>query len=360
MKPDFAPLQFLLLFFSGLVNREQQKVIDYLREENRVLREQLAGRRLLLTDNQRRRLAVKGKALGRKVLSEVAGIFSPDTILGWYRRLVARKYDGSRGRRPGRPRTKAEIAELVVMMAKENVTWGYTRIRGALRSLGHVIGRNTIKRILLSHGLEPAPDRGKRMPWSTFLKTHWEAIAAADFFAVEVMTMFGLVRHWVFFVIKLETRKVEIAGVKADPHGTWMMQVGRNLTDAVDGFLRDTRYLILDRDPLYKAAFRRLLKDADCNIVRLPARSPNLNAYAERFVLSIKSECLSRIVPLGQNHLRHVVTEYVDHYHGERTHQGLGNRLIEPENTDVAAGNGPVLRRQRLGGLLNFYYRDAA
>jgi len=198
------------------------------------------------------------------------------------------------------------------------------------------------------------------MPWSTFLKAHWEGIAAADFLTVEVMTLFGLVRYWVFFVIKLETRKVEIAGIKADPHGSWMMQVGRNLTDSVDGFLCNMRYLILDRDPLYTAAFRQLLKDSGCKVVRLPARSPNLNAYAERFVLSIKSECLSRIVPLGENHLRHAITEYIEHYHGERTHQGLGNRLIEPENTDVVTGNVPAQRRQRLGGLLNFYYRDAA
>ena len=360
MKPDFAPLRFLLLVFAGWVNREQQAAIDYLREENAVLREQLGGRHIRFTDAQRRRLAVRGRALSRKLLGSVAGIVTPDTILRWYRELIAKKYDGTAKRGPGRPKTKRDIAELVLWMAKDNPRWGYTRIRGALFELGHDIGRNTIKRILLEHGLEPAPERGKQMPWSTFLKAHWEGIAAADFLTVEVMTLFGLVRHCVFFVIKLETRRVEIAGIKADPHGEWMMQVGRNLTDAVDGFLRDTRHLILDRDPLYTAAFRQLLEDSGCKVLRLPARSPNLNAYAERFVLSIKSECLSRIVPLGENHLRHAVMEYVDHYHGERTHQGLGNHLIEPENIDVAAGNGPVLRRQRLGGLLNFYYRDAA
>ena len=360
MKPDFAPLRFLLLVFAGWVNHEQQAAIDYLREENTVLREQLGDRRIRFTDAQRRRLAVRGKVLGRKLLASVAGIVTPDTILRWYRKLIAKKYDGTAKRGPGRPKTKPDIAELLLWMARDNPGWGYTRIRGALFELGHDIGRNTIKRILLEHGLEPAPERGKQMRWSTFLKAHGEAIAAADFVTVEVMTLFGLVRHWVFFVIKLETRKVEIAGIKADPHGRWMMQVGRNLTDSVDGFLLNMRYLILDRDPLYTASFRQLLKDSGCKVVRLPARSPNLNAYAERFVLSNKSECLSRIVPLGENHLRHAISEYIEHYHGERTHQGLGNRLIEPENTDVVAGNWPVQRRQRLGGLLNFYYRDAA
>ena len=359
MKPSFTPLQFLLLVFSGWVNREQQAVIEYLREENRVLREQLGDRRPRLSDAQRRRLAVKAKELGRKVLAGVAGIVTPDTILRWYRELVAKKYDGSKKRAPGRPRTKADIVELVLTMARENPRWGYTRLRGALFHLGHDIGRNTIKRILLERGLEPAPERGRHTSWATVLKAHWEGIAGADLFTVEVLTLSGLVRFCVFFVVELNTRRVEVAGISADPHGAWMLQVGRNLMDCVDGFLRNTRYLILDRDPIYTVAFRQLLADSGCKVVRLPARSPNLNAYAERFVLSIKSECLSRMVPLGEGHLRRAVTEYVAHYHGERSHQGLGNRLVAPANADVV-GRGPVRRRERLGGLLNFYYREAA
>ncbi len=161
------PLHFLLLIFSGWVHREQTDVIEYLQEENRVLREQLGGRRLRLTDDQRRRLAVKGKALGRKVLSEVAGIVTPDTILAWYRRLVARKYDGSKNRGPGRPRTQAELAELVVRIAKENPTWGYTRICGALKNLGHTLGRTTVQRILQDSGIVPAPERCRQTSWST-------------------------------------------------------------------------------------------------------------------------------------------------------------------------------------------------
>jgi transposase InsO family protein len=359
MKPSIAPLQFLLLVFSGWVNREQQAIIEYLREENRELRAQLGGRRPRLSDVQRRRLAVKARALGRKILASVAGIVTPDTVLRWYRELVAKKYDGSKNRAPGRPKTKADIVELVLTMAGENPRWGYTRLRGALSHLGHEIGRNTIKRILLEHGLEPAPERGRQTSWATFLKTHWEAIAGADLFTVEVLTLSGLVRDCVFFVVELKTRRVEIAGISAGPHGAWMLQVGRNLTDCVDGFLRNTRYLILDRDPIYTVAFRRLLADSGCKVVRLPARSPNLNAYAERFVLSIRSECLNRIVPLGERHLRRAVAEYVAHYHGERPHQGLGNRLVAPADGDVV-GRGPVRRRERLGGLLNFYHREAA
>ena len=352
-------LHFLLLLFSGWVNRRQLAVIDYLKEENRVLREQLGGRRLRLNDDQRRRLAVKGKALGRKVLQQMAGIVTPDTILRWYRTLVAKKVDGSKKRGRGRPRTAEEIAALLVRMAGENPTWGYTRLRDALRHLGHEVGRNTVKRILLIHGIEPAPERNRKMSWKTFIKAHLGELAAADFFTVEVLTLMGLSRTFVFFVIDIETRRVQIAGITNQPCEAWIMQIARNLTDTEDGFLRGIRYLILDRDPLYTRAFRATLKDSGVEALRLPARSPNLNAFAERFVLSAKSECLGRIVPLGENHLRRAMSAFVSHYHSERHHQGLGGQLVvADENTRQAEGE--VRCRERLGGMLNFYYRDAA
>ncbi len=152
-------LRFPILTAAGWVNRHQEDVIDYLREENRVLREQLGSRPLRLTDAQRRRLAVRGQKLGRRILAQVAGSVTPDTILRWYRRLIARKYDGSARRRRGRPISPREVADLVVQMAVENPPWGYTRIRGALANLGHDIARNTVKRILHDHGIEPAPER---------------------------------------------------------------------------------------------------------------------------------------------------------------------------------------------------------
>ncbi|MBM4320426.1 MAG: transposase family protein, partial [Deltaproteobacteria bacterium] len=170
---------------------------------------------------------------------------------------------------------------------------------------------------------------------------------------------FGLVRCSVLFVMKLKTRTVEIAGITSQPSEVWMMQVARNLTDAAEGFLLDTRHLIVDRDPLYTAAFRRVLRDAGVEAVRLPANSPNLNAFAERFVLTIKSECLNRIVLLGERHLRLAIRYFMEHYQGERPHQGLGNRSIAPSEK-VAVGTGPVMCRERLGGILNYYYRDAA
>jgi hypothetical protein len=186
MDPLPPPLAFLVLVFSGWVNRHQQAVIAYLLEENRVLRAAHGSGRLRLTDDQRRRLAVKGHVLGRRHLTAIAGIVTPDTILRWYRTLVAKKYDGSHARRAGRPRTKADLVALVVRMARENPTWGYTRIRGGLKALGHDVARNTIKAILKDHGIEPAPERGTKTPWKTFLAAHWDSLAAADFFTVEV------------------------------------------------------------------------------------------------------------------------------------------------------------------------------
>jgi transposase InsO family protein len=179
------------------------------------------------------------------------------------------------------------------------------------------------------------------------------------FFTVEVVTLHGLVRFHVLFLIDIASRTVEIAGIGRDPDGPWMQQMARNLLDVEDGFLRGKRYLIVDRDPLYTKAFREILKTSGVKVVQLPARSPNLNAFAERFVLSIKSECLDRIVPLGERDLSRAVSEYVAHYHQERNHQGLDNALIAG-SAAVFAGCGAVICRGRMGGLLNYYRREAA
>ena len=255
--------------------------------------------------------------------------------------------------------TRRDVAALVVRMAVENPQWGYTRIRGALSNLGHEIARTTVKRILHDHGIDPAPERSRRMPWKTFLQAHWEGLTACDLFTVEVLTLAGLQRYLVFFVIALQSRRVTIAGIHPQPYGAWMEQMARNVTDPVDGCLRRARYLIHDRDPLSTRVFGEILEGGGVQPIRLPPKSPNLNAYAERFVRSIKEECLSRVVPLGEGHVRLLVGEYVEHSHRERNHQGLDNQLLPrpPPPVSLAAD---VQRRERLGGLLNFYHREAA
>ena len=206
------PFRFVLIAVAGWMNQRQLQMIEYLREENRVLREQLGERRLRLTDDQRRRLAVRAKGLGRKLLAEVATIVTPATLLRWHQRLIAQKYDGSGKRGPGRPRTAAEIEQVVVQMAQQNRDWGYRRIQGALSNLGHKLARSTIADILERHGIEPAPERSRKTTWKEFLTQHWEMIVAADFFTIEVWTAKGLQRFIVLFLIDLSTRRVEVAG----------------------------------------------------------------------------------------------------------------------------------------------------
>jgi transposase InsO family protein len=197
------------------------------------------------------------------------------------------------------------------------------------------------------------------MTWSQFLKAHWNVLAAADFFTTEVWGPQGLVTFYLFFVIELATRRVEIAGITPGPNEAWMMQIGRNLTDPFDGFLADKKLLIIDRDSKYSGAFRSLLAEAGVESVRLPPRSPNLNAHAERFVRSIKDECLSRMIFFGERSLRKATREFAAHYHRERNHQGLDNRLIESDGRSEPS-IGSVGCRERLGGLLRFYHRAAA
>ena len=283
----------------------------------------------------------------------------PATILAWLRQLAASKYDSSDARR-GRPPKSRDVRELVIKLASEDIRWGYTKIRDALRTgLDIEIGRTTIANILAEAGLEPAPEREKTRTWKSFIKAHWDSLCGWDCFTVETVGLTGTIRYMVFFVIVLKTRTVEIAGIATNPDGKWMQQMARNLTDSVDGLLRDATYLIHDRDPLFTEAFEAILRERGAKCVRIPAQSPNCNAYAERFVETIKYECLNHLVLFGERHLRHVIKEFMAHYHEERFHQGLGGQLIEGRGKSMAK-SAAICCRSRLGGMLNYYYREAA
>jgi putative transposase len=236
---------------------------------------------------------------------------------------------------------------------------GYRRIQGALSNLGHELARTTVTEILERHGIEPAPDRKRKTTWTEFLTQHWDAIVAADFFAVEVWTPKGLQRFVVLFFIELSSRRIEIGGIAPNPNGLWMGQVARNVTDASNGILAGKRYLFHDRDPLFTAEFLNVLANAGVNSVKLPARSLNLNAYAERFVRSIKESCLERMIFFGEDSLRTAIHNCVAHYHTERNHQGLSNKIICPQAHHFGR-DGDVQRHERLGSMLNYYYREAA
>ena len=338
----------------GWLHCEQHKVVEYLREENRVLKAQLGSRRVQLTDEERRRFAVLGASLGRRILAEVATIVTPDTILRWHRQLIARKWTYPK-RRPGRPSVLPEIRRLVVRMATDNPNWGYTRIQGALKNLGHRVARSTIATILKQHGIPPSGERPTS--WQTFLRAHWGALLAADFFTTEVWTLRGLLTYYTLFVIELHSRRVHIVGSTLHPDEAFMIQIARHLTDATDGVLQERRFLICDRDRKWSTGARHLLEASGVRVAQTPYRAPNCNAHAERFVRSIKKECLNRVIPLGEQHFRRTLAEFVVHYHRERNHQGLANQLID--GVENSHQSGPVRRCQRIGGLLSYYYRAA-
>ena len=201
----------------------------------------------------------------------------------------------------------------MVRMAQENRSWGYDRIVGALANLGLTVSDQTVGNILKRHGIPPAPERKKTTTWKEFIRTHMEVLVATDFFTAEVWTLGGLVTYYVLFFIHLSSRKIHVAGVTPHPNEQWMVQMARNLTMDEWGFLSPGQYLIHDRDGKYCPAFQQIIDDAGIERVVLPPRSPNLNAYAERWVRSVKDEALSRMILFGENSLWHVLHEYVDY-----------------------------------------------
>jgi putative transposase len=289
----------LLAYVSGLVNQRLLLQCEYLAAENRILRSHLPAR-LRLSNPQRSTLAEIGKRLGRSQLAEVACVAKPDTILAWYRRLIAHKFDGSKGRSyPGRPRIDPAIEALIVRMARENSGWGYDRIVGAMANLGHQVSDQTVGNTLKRYGIAPAPQRKQKTTWKEFIRAHMAVLAGTDFFTVEVLTWRGLVTYYVLFFMHLETRRVTLAGITRHPTEAWMTQMARNAVDETSGCLRQQRWVLHDRDTKFCKAFDEVLRSGGTQCLTLPARSPNLNPFAERWVRSVKEECLSRLILFG-------------------------------------------------------------
>jgi putative transposase len=350
----------LLAYITGTVDQELLLRNEYLATENRILRNQLTGR-VRLSDGERKVLAELGHRLGKQALQDIANIVKPETILGWHRKLVAQKFDGSQHRQaPGRPKIAKEIEALVVRIAQENRSWGCDRIVGALANLGYTLSAQTVGNILKRHGLLPAPERKKTTTWKEFIRAHMNILVATDFCTAEVWTLGGLVTYYVLFFIHLSSRQVHVAGVTPHPDTRWMVQIARNVTMEAWGFLTPGQYLVHDRDGKYCPAFQQIIDTARVTRVPLPPRSPNLNAYAERWVRSVKDEALSRLILFGEASLRYALHEYVEHYHHERNHQGKDNVLLFPVVSHAKERHGAMRCRERLGGLLKYYERDAA
>lgn len=361
----------LLLFLSKIskldINEELRKENEYLKAEIDIYRKQLEqlGRRPKFTDGMRRRLVEKSLALGRR-MRDVVTIVRPDTILRWQRRMIAALYDGSKSvkRGRGRPPMNKQIVEAVIKLATENPCWGYDRITGELKKNGVGLSASSVANILDNHGLHPSGTRRHDgMSWGNFIRTHAD-LWATDFFTAHVWTSCGLVAYYVLFFIHIRTRRIVIAGATPHPNTEWIAQQERNIT-GFDGALQSATHLIHDRDGKYPKVFDTILQSAGVKPIRLPSHSPNLNAFAERFVHTIKEECLEKLVLVGERSLFKALHEFETHYMTERPHQGVGNVLIEPEKqiARIPLAQDKILElecRQRLGGLLKSYSRKAA
>ena len=230
-----------------------------------------------------------------------------------------------------------------------------------MANLGYRLSDQTVGNILQRHGIPPAPERKRTTTWTDFIRAHMAVLAGTDFFTVEVLTLRGLVTYYVLFFIHLESRRVEVAGITQHPNEAWMKQIARNVTMDEWGLLEGCRYLIHDRDTQFTDSFRAIVKSGHVEPLKLPARSPNLNAYAERWVKSVKEEALSKLILLGEASLRRVLREYLVHFHQERNHQGKDNVLLFPQNPESAPCSERSVRcRERLGGLLKYFHPSAS
>jgi putative transposase len=279
-------------------------------------------------------------------------IVAPQTLLRWHRQLVRRRWTQSQ-RPPGRPPVERRVRELVLRLAHKNPRWGYPRIAGELLKLGVRVSPSTVRRLLLAAGLTPAPRRGGPS-WREFLRQQAASMLACDFFTVETIT---LRRYYVLFFIELASRRVHFAGCTANPTGAWVTQQARNL--GFTGVFEQTRFLIHDRDSKFCAAFDEVFRSEGIRVIHTPVAAPQANAYAERFVRTVRAECLDWLLIIGRRHLEHVLRTYTAHYNAERPHRALA--LVAPEagNTAARPANPKVERHDLLGGLIH-EYRAAA
>ena len=320
-----------------------------------VLRHQLRvlsrGRHLPLRRRDRILLAAASRLLPRDLWRCFP--VSPQTMLRWHRELVKRRWTYRRKRRPGRPRIAPEEAALILRLARENPRWGYLRIQGELKKLDVSISATAICSLLRRHGFPPAPRRDGPS-WKEFLAQQAAGIVACDFFCVETVRLRTL---YVLFFIELSTRRVRLARVAAHPGSAWVTQQARNL--AIEGCLAKTQFLIRDRDAKYSGPFDEVFRCEGARVIRMPIRSPRANAFAERFVKTVRHECLDHILVLGERHLERTLREYLTHYNKERPHRGLSLQTPEPRLASTRA-DGEIVRVARLGGLINEYHRIAA
>jgi len=290
------------------------------------------------------------------------GVFgvTPATLLTWHRRLVARRWTYPH-RSPGRPRVDEETTALVILLAKDNPRWGYRHIQGEVLKLGVRLAVSTIARIMKDSGLGPAPRR--TTTWWEFIRARASHIVATDFFSVDTVLLHRL---YVLFFIEIGRRRIWITGVTSHPNAAWVTQQARNVAGDVADEGIDVKFLVRDRDTKYVANFDEVFRSEGAQILKTPFRTPNANAYAERFVRTVRSECLDHLLVVNQRHLERILRSYVRHYSRHRPHQGLSQGVPAPRSdasllTDALSSDREaqqrhqVRRRDRLGGLIHEY-----
>jgi putative transposase len=340
--------------------RDKDLQILVLRHQVRLLQRQ-RRRPCRLTRGEKLTLAVLAAALARLTagprshLDQYLLLFKPDTILTWHRALVRRKWTYRRGNLGGRPAIPAEVEALVLRLARENPRWGHRRIQGELGKLSHPVSASAVRAALRRHRVPPAPLRRRATTWRDFITRHKEQLLACDFFTVETVFLKTL---YALFFIELGTRRVHVAGCTAHPTAASVTQQARNLAGALQDANASPRFLIHDRDAKFPPTFDAVFAAEGIAIVRTPYRSPTANAHAERWVGSVRAECLDHLLIVNEAHLRHVLAAYVAHYNRARPHRWLGQQTPLPRVPSEPRG--AVRRRDILGGLIHEYDREAA
>ena len=359
--------QSLLLVIAGATQKELARQVKYLKVENEILRSKLP-KRITVTLKERNRLVKFAQKMGGKVLRQLTTIVAPSTILGWIR--TAKKLKPQKGKR-GRPKTPEQLRRLILKMAREN-EWGYTRVMGELKKLGITPpSRNTVKKILKAAGYEPGPKRGEGT-WDEFLKQHAASLWQCDFFSKRILTLRGIREVFVLAFLHVESRRVILSPATFHPDEAWVVgQMDRFVKTARDQKLR-VATVQRDRDSKFTKAVDQVLRLNRVKVKKNEFRAPNTNAFVERFVQSIQQECLDRFVVFGSGHMDQICSEYLDHYHTERPHQGesIGNELLNRQKKRGRPRNKTTFEQpvplneircsQRLGGLLKSYIRKAA
>jgi transposase len=342
-------IQLLAMVARGDAAKDLEILV--LRHQLAVLRRQTLRPKLEPTD--RALLAAISRVLPRSRWS--CFLVKPETLLRWHRRLVAGVWTYPHDQ-TGRPPLDREVLQLIIRLARENPRWGYQRIKGELQHLGIRVSATTIRTMLRRHGLDPAPRRAATN-WRAFLRQQAAGIVACDFFTVDTV---WLRRLYVLFFIELGTRRVHVAGVTANPDGAWVTQQARNLLMPGQG--RCPRFLLRDRDAKFTRAFDEVFRSEGADVLITPVQAPNANAYAERWIRTVRAECLDWLLIVGRGHLEQVLRSYVEHYNSHRPHRALHLESPDAPSGPVVISDNQrrVLRRDRLSGLLHEYHRQAA